>query len=314
MSKIPILFLVYNRLDCTKKSLNSILKYEPNKIYISCDGPKNNPLDKKKTNQVRRYIEKKTMKIKKVQFLFNKKNLGCKKSNLKALNWFFKKEKKGVILEDDCVANQNFFSFCKSLLFKYKKNKKIYCISGSNFQSQPIDKNSYYFSKYNHCWGWATWSDRWRYNDGNIKFWPKLKENKNWKKLHRNNLERQYWEKIFDKVYKNRVDSWAYPWTLSVWKKNGLTITPNSNLVKNIGFGENSTHSKFKLDKITYKNKSKINDILLHPKQIKANNTADNLVFKNHFKGIEQLWPYKFFYLIKILYIATFSFFRKLID
>ena len=59
MSKIPILFLVYNRLDCTKKSLNSILKYQPNRIYVSCDGPKNNPLDKKKQIRLEDILKKK---------------------------------------------------------------------------------------------------------------------------------------------------------------------------------------------------------------------------------------------------------------
>ncbi len=312
MSKIPILFLAYNRLECTKKSLNSILRYKPNNIYISCDGPKNKGLDKKKTAEVRNFIVERTKKIKGARYIFNKKNLGCKKSNIKAINWFFKNEKYGIILEDDCVANLKFFHFCKLLLLKYKLNKKIYCISGSNFQANPIDKYSYYFSKYNHCWGWATWRDRWKENDEKIKFWKKFKETEKWKKTHLNNIELKYWEKIFDKVYCNKIDSWAYPWTLCVWKKSGLTITPNMNLVKNIGVGESSTHSHFKTNIQKYLNRKQMKIKIFHPKKISLNDKADLYVFKNHFMGYKYIWPYRGIEILKKLIKNPILFFEKM--
>ena len=312
MFKIPILLLSYNRYSCTKKSLNAILKIKPQKLYISSDGPKLSDIDNKKVLKVRKLFS--NIKLKNIKMNFNDKNLGCKSSNIKAINWFFNQEKEGIIIEDDCIASKDFFYFAEIMLKKYRNKKKIYCISGSNFQDRPIDSNSYYFSKYNHCWGWATWRDRWDFNDKRINFWPKFKKSDVWNKLHRNKMEKKYWNKIFDQVFKEKFDSWAYPWTLSVWKQNGITITPNFNLVKNIGFGNKSTHSFFLKDKIKYLNKKKIKTKVIHPTKIIINDKADFYVFKNHFKGYNYIWPYRGLDLIKKLLLNPFVFFKKIIN
>ena len=312
MFKIPILFLTYNRIKCTKKSLLAILKIKPSTIYISNDGPKNDDLDRKKIEKIRNFFKKIDKKIK-VKEKYNTHNLGCKKTNLSALNWFFENEEFGIILEDDCIASIEFFKFCETMLKKYKKNKKIYCISGSNFQNKIVDNSSYYFSKYNHCWGWASWSNRWKVNDGDISFWPKFKKSNTWELLHKNKIEKKYWNKIFNNVYKNKIfDSWAYPWTLSVWKNKGLTVTPNANLVKNIGFGSDSVHSKFKQGRQTYRN-TRLDKKIIHPKKIFINETADQHVFKNHFKGHNYIWPYRPIYLFALLLSRPLFFLKKLI-
>jgi hypothetical protein len=200
------------------------------------------------------------------------------------------------------------------MLNKYKDNNRIFCISGSNFQKEKLSNESYYFSKYNHCWGWATWRDRWRLNDDKISFWPKFKKSKEWGKLHKNKIEQKYWNKIFKNVYNDKMDSWAYPWTLSVWKQKGLTITPNVNLGKNIGFGKQSTHSLFVQDSFKYLNKQKIDSKIIHPKKIIINNKADFYVFKNHFKGYNYIWPYRGFDLIKKFILNPFVFFKRIIN
>lgn len=306
MFNIPILILSYNRPNLFKKSFKAVLKIKPKKIYVANDGPKNNLEDIKRVNEIRKFINRintKTLIKKK----FNQSNLGCKKNNVEAINWFFKNEKNGIIIEDDCIPKINFFWFASKMLKKYRYNKKIYCISGSNFQEKRIDKFTYYFSKYNHCWGWATWKNRWIKNDSDIKFWPKYKKSSTWKNFHKNIIEKKYWQKIFDKCYEKKIDSWAYPWTLSVWKKKGLTVTPNFNLVKNIGYGPNSTNSKFNFEPIKYKNKTKFKKYFLHPKKILVNTYADEYVFNNHFKGKNLIWPYRFIYLFKILFKVCFK-------
>lgn len=308
-----VLMLTYNRADLFKKSLSSVLSIMPKRIYIFNDGPKSNPQDIVKVYEVRKLIQ--NIKTKSIIIKnFNKYNLGCKKSNLKAIDWFFSKEKEGIIIEDDCIASREFFSFTSEMLNKYKDNNRIFCISGSNFQKEKLSNESYYFSKYNHCWGWATWRDRWRLNDDKISFWPKFKKSKEWGKLHKNKIEQKYWNKIFKNVYNDKMDSWAYPWTLSVWKQKGLTITPNVNLVKNIGFGKQSTHSLFVQDSFKYLNKQKTDSKIIHPKKIIINNKADFYVFKNHFKGYNYIWPYRGFDLIKKFILNPFVFFKRIIN
>ena len=221
---IPVLILGYNRPFHIKKLINSLRKIKPKRIYVSLDGSKKNLEDIKKSELVKKQVNKINWDCV-IKKNYNSKNLGCRESVSKGIEWFFNNNKFGIILEDDCIPNQSFFDFCHVINQLYKNNKKIFSISGSNFFNGKI-KDDYYFSKYPHCWGWATWSRAWKDYDYNLSFWNKWKKTKSWKLLHTNNIERKYWEKIFDKVKKEKIDSWAYVWTCSVWKKNGLTIIP----------------------------------------------------------------------------------------
>ena len=54
-------------------------------------------------------------------------------------------------------------------------------------------------------------------------------------KKNPNDIERYYWEKLFDEYYSNEINSWAYAWLFSAFYNDSLTVTPNVNLVKNVG-------------------------------------------------------------------------------
>jgi hypothetical protein len=310
ISQIPILLLVYNRPKHTLALINKLREIKPKSIYINLDGPKENKQDFINCQKVKKIISRIDWKCK-LKFNYGIGNQGCRKSVSKGINWFFEKEKRGIILEDDCIPNLDFFNFCGSLLKKHKNENKILAISGSNFQKMKIGKYYYYFSKYPHCWGWATWRRAWRLYDANLTFWPKWKKSLHWKLLHKTSHEKRYWENKFEKVYQNKIDSWAYVWTASVWKNKGITAIPNVNLIDNIGFDESATHTfefkKFQINNSKYQNfndKSKI----LHPKSININNKADNYVFNNHFNGIYNFWPWRFFYLIRLFSKSPLTF------
>ncbi len=296
--KNPILFLVFNRPQTTSKVFEKICQAKPPRLYVAGDGPRENYYgEKEKVNQVRDIATKIDWPCE-LKTLFRDKNLGCKKGVSAAISWFFENEEKGIILEDDCVPHPDFFIFCESLLDRYSEEYKVTTITGSNFQNGKWRGDaSYYFSKYNHCWGWASWRRSWKNYDDKIKFWPKLKNSKNWKNLITDNVERKYWNKIFDLVYAEKIDSWAYPWLISTWYKNGLTATPNVNLISNIGFGEDATHTKNKNDKNSNIKTSNLN-ILKHPKVIKKNEKADVWTFNYHFDGKNLRLPYSFFFII----------------
>ncbi len=207
----------------------------------------------------------------------------------------------GIILEDDCLLNNSFFTFCEELLIKYKENEQIFVITGDNFQNgKIIGEGSYYFSKYNHVWGWATWKRAWLKFDLNISFWTKWKHSNDWKLFLPDRTERRYWEKIFEDMYFNKIDTWDYAWTACVWYNNGITITPNYNLVSNIGFGEDATHTtstnkKFsKLETHSINNIIFVNDIIIDMK-------ADQYVFNEVFGGKRLRFPYILLTFIKKL-------------
>ncbi len=295
--KNPILFLVFNRPLTTSKVFEKICEAKPPRLYVAGDGPRRNYIgEKEKVNQVRDIATRINWPCE-LKTLFSDKNLGCKKGVSKAVSWFFEHEEQGIILEDDCVPHPDFFIFCENLLDRYSKEYKVTTITGSNFQNNKWRGDaSYYFSKYNHCWGWASWRRSWKNYDGKINFWPMLKDSKDWHDLITDNVERKYWNKIFDLVYAGKIDSWAYPWLISTWYKNGLTATPNVNLISNIGFGEDATHTKNKNDKNSNIKTSNLNT-LKHPKAIKKNEEADKWTFDYHFDGKKLRVPYNFFFI-----------------
>lgn len=171
--------------------------------------------------------------------------MGCKRGVSSGLAWAFSQVDRAIVLEDDCVPRDEFFSYCEALLERYRYDERVGVITGNNFQDgiQRGD-GSYYFSKYNHVWGWATWSRAWQHYDGDVSFWPAWKTSAEWRAVHPDPIERRYWARIIDRVARGEIDTWDYSWTASTWYRGGLTATPNANLVSNIGFGPGATHTK----------------------------------------------------------------------
>ena len=299
---IPVLVLGYNRANHIKKLFKALSKIKPKKIYISLDGPKKNTKDEVNTQLVKNEIQKINWKCS-IKKKYNIKNLGCRDSVRSGIDWFFKDNQFGIILEDDCLPSKSFFEFCNKINEIYKNNEKIYAISGSNFYNKET-KYDYFYSKYNHCWGWATWKRAWKYYDNNLTFLNKFTQSYQWKLLHENKTERRFWEKIFNRVKEKKIDSWAYAWTYSVWKKNALTVIPKKNLIKNIGFDISATNSiknekkHLKTYLTVFKKKFKRPPILT---PLKSN---DIYVFNNHFRGKYALWPW---IIIKVLKLAIFN-------
>ena len=308
--KTAILFLVYNRPNTSKEVFKTIREAKPTRLYIASDGPRNHiEGDLEKVIKVQKIAAEVDWPCE-LKTLFRDKNLGCKKAVSESINWFFSYEKQGIILEDDCVANPDFFLFCDNLLNRYVDDKRISSITGNNFQNNCWrGDSSYYFSKYNHCWGWATWRRAWKYYQGDLAFWPKWKKSKSWFNQIPDKVERKYWESVFNAVYKKKINSWAYPWTASVWYNKGLTATPNVNLVSNIGFGENDSHTSSKNNKFSKMSVENLN-LIKHPKKIKRDVDADMWVFDCHYEGKYLRFPYNLIVIRSIRYF--FSKFKKL--
>ena len=311
--KTPLLLLLFNRPKETSILFDKLKEIKPKRIYINQDGPRiNNIEDKYLCEQVRKIVHEKKWDYEIVEKI-NTRNLGCRKSVSEGINWFFDNENKGIILEDDCVPSSSFFMFSEKMLKKYENDDEIFLISGSNFQKNKIiGDGDYYFSKYAHCWGWSTWGRAWKKYDKDLKFWQNWKQSNNWKNFHKNRFERKYWTKIFNKVENNKIDSWAYVWLASVWYNKGLTITPNLNLIQNIGFNINATSTVSSNTEYNIAKEQDMNSSIKDPSKKMANILADDFVFKNHFNGMYNFWPWRLLYIIKILCNEPGTFWLKL--
>ncbi len=281
----PVLFLIFNRPDTTAQVFEAIRQAKPPRLYVAADGPR-----KGRAGEVGRVAKAREIALAvdwpcEVRTLFREVNLGCKCAVSTAITWFFTQEEQGIILEDDCLPHPDFFLFCQVLLDRYADDEQVSAITGNNFQNgQRYGDSSYYFSKYNHCWGWASWRRAWHCYQGDLPFWPQWRESDAWRQHAPCKIERRYWTKIFDRVWAGQIDSWAYPWTASLWYLGGLTATPNVNLVTNIGFGHDSTHTSSTDSQLAGMVTGAIGD-LTHPLVITQNLVADRYVFDNIFSG-----------------------------
>ena len=198
----------------------------------------------------------------------------------------------------------DFFYFCETLLDRYAYEEQVSVITGQNLQfGRHHGRGSYYFSKYPHCWGWATWRRSWHLYCCYISFLPQSSQSDDFVKKTPDRVERRYWGKIFDKVRLKLIDSWAYPWMACVWHFGGLTATPNVNLVSNIGFGTDSTHTASIDSPLAFMSVKPIDSLEYLP-HIEQNQFADLYVFDNIYGGNRMKSPFAFAFVIFRLFSA----------
>ena len=291
----PILFIVFNRPESTLKTFGMIRKAAPSRLYVAADGPRENvPGEYERCNAVRQIIEQGIDWGCEVFYLFQKTNQGCGTAVRSAINWFFEAEEKGIILEDDCVPNESFFSFCAAMLEEYKDREDIFHVNGSNFQyGIQRGDSSYYFSSWVHVWGWATWRRAWNCYDKEMNGFEQLKNIHPDKKLIP-------WYQM-EEVFSGRVDTWDLQWFFTCLKHHALSIIPNVNLINNIGFdSSDATHTTFKTPDYILKNtQTEMIFPLKHPSSIKRNIKADEYTAIKVFRTMQFPWWRKQFSKLK---------------
>ena len=276
----PVLFLIFNRPDNTQKVFNTIRQAKPRQLFVAADGPRPDKEGEIEKCQKAREIAASVDWDCEVKSLLRDKNLGCKIAVSTAIDWFFENVEEGIILEDDCLPSQSFFWFCQELLEHYQDDTRIMHISGNNFQfGHKRGEGTYYFSKYNHIWGWSTWKRAWKCFDVNMKSFEEFKREGQINNIFRIKQQQKYWVKVFQKTYDSEIDSWDYIWTYTCFTNNGLCVLPNVNLVSNIGFGPESTHTKGNDSIFSQMEVEEISEIV-HPKFLLADQEADLLTSK----------------------------------
>jgi hypothetical protein len=239
----PVLFLVFNRADLTRRVFQRIRDIRPALLFVAADGPRlGRDSDRLACEEVRLALADIDWPCT-VRRLYRKQNLGCKIAVSSAISWFFEHVEEGIILEDDCLPDPTFFPFCAQLLDRYRDKPDVALISGNQMlpsKHMPRQATSYYFSKYPNIWGWATWRRAWRHYDVSLSGWDG--NSKDLKGISNPRVRRRFGRR-FDAVKAGCNDTWDYQLFHQCLQSNGLCVSPVVNLVKNIGFDERATHT-----------------------------------------------------------------------
>lgn len=291
----PIAIFSFNRPAKIKKLFKSLKKNRLSKfskIYIFQD---NFGLKKDEKNVLQNIQFFKSLKgFKKIKFILRKKNYGFYKNFYEGLIFFFRHEKKGIILEDDLIVSKYFLKYMNEALNKYESYKRVWHISGWNYDIKIKDQYDAYFGKHISSWGWATWRDRFEKYEKNPSILLKWKKNKV-KKFNLNNSYNFYSQ--IQRNYSGALNSFAVFWYASIFNRNGYTIFPKKSLVRNIGIGKTATHTKVKGVFLNQKVSQKRSFIF--PDEVYENKDISKIV-ENYFKKKK----------IKNYFLKIFKFFK----
>jgi len=245
MYQTPILFLVFNRTDTTEKVFAAIKKLQPAYLYVAADGPRiNKEGEAEKCAAVRAIIDNGVDWPCTIKKLYRTDNLGCGVAVSEAISWFFEHEEQGIILEDDTLPNESFFSFCSEMLALYMHNEEVMHISGSNYADTSSLNESHYFTRLPFIWGWATWKRAWKHYDFSLKYASADSKLAILNNAFSNPEIVAFWNQTLQHfALTPKSYTWDYQWFLSLWRLKGLVVQPSKNLVTNIGFGEGATHT-----------------------------------------------------------------------
>lgn len=303
MFKIPILFLIFNRLDTTKKVFEKIKEQKPKYLYIAADWPRKNiKWENKVCMKIRKEILEQIDWNCELKTLFRDENLWCKKAVSGAISRFFENVEQWIILEDDCLPNTSFFWFCEAMLEKYQDDERVMHISWTcHLPEKYIKKNTYIFSHYEHVWWWATWSRARNLYDIKMKELDNFI--KNWQINHiTNNF---FTKKVNLQHFKDtrdwKIDTWDYERRFCLRANNWVAIQPLSNLVSNIWFWECALNTKNDLWMWNRATESIDFNNLNHPKNFIINKEYrlyDEKYLQFSFKQyvaiyLKKLWIYK---------------------
>ena len=289
MLNTPILFITFNRPTHTKRVLESILAAQPQDLYVFQDGARtDNENDIEKCAQVRQVVTDLTSSTPvRLHTYFSDKNLGCGAGPMTGISWFFKQVERGIVMEDDCLPHPDFFGYCEELLERYESNQQVHFINATLYRDKWKCEQSYDFSHYMVTGAWAGWHRTWDGFDLDLKQLNAKKFRKHVWKLTGNIVEARWWYSIVREIQQDdqKKSYWDYQMQIHLFRNNALTIHPQRNLISNIGFDNEGTHTLYNQDNYGERPVYPILP-LSHPATIKVDLDRDRRCFaKNKSNG-----------------------------
>jgi hypothetical protein len=278
----PISLIIFNRPDKTRKVLDVIRKQKPQKLFVIADGPRVGVMgDPERVRECRTVVDSIDWPCQ-VEHIYSETNLGCRQRITTGLSEVFRRVDRSIILEDDCIPNSDYFAFTSDLLSRYESDSRIFSVGGHIWEiNDRMDGDSYFFSGYFSSWGWATWADRWSMVDTEMTGWPEVRDSTLLETVSHTPMELVFWKKTLEMTYNDHPalnQAWDYAVQLSMWQRGMLSIRPHINLVQNIGFDEDATHTTTNSPAISERKTRPLTWPLVHPQRVTRSIDLDEKV------------------------------------
>lgn len=282
----PVLIMAFNRPEHLRRLIDRLREVKPERIFLAVDGPRDHvPGEASRVQECRALVSHIDWPCT-ITTLFQPSNLGCGLGVSSAITWFFDHVERGIILEDDIIPVPSFFPFCSELLDRYVGDPRVFAISGCNFvppSAQTHPELPYRFSQVPHIWGWATWRRSWASYNLDIAGWAKsLPPTRLWARAGRSLAGAVYWASTFELLARKQVDTWDGQLVLASMVANSWTATSNVNLIQNIGFGEDATHTREDRNELQPLGQAQIP---LAPVPLELDVRADHWTLRHHFRA-----------------------------
>lgn len=239
MISTPVLLIGFNRPEHIRNVMLTLIELGVRNLYVSLDGPRG-PSDQ--MNCFKTYEQ--VVKLKNnfnLKVVSRQDNLGCCLAVVSALDWFYSQVDFGVIFEDDCMPTNATFKFFQ----EYQIKSTIYDSLGISiatahnpFGSLPNNTPT----KHVFIHGWATKANTWQMIRTDF-FTVKRPCTKNIIGEKRSGAEAIFWWASATRARLGKVDTWDGMFYDRVWTLGIKTLLPSDNLIRNIGYGKDSTHT-----------------------------------------------------------------------
>lgn len=273
----PVVFIFFRRPDTTERVFARIRQASPHRLYLVSDGPRNKE-ERASVDACREIVEAVDWPCEVVRDYSNE-NLGLKQRVITGLDGVFALEERAIILEDDCLPSFSFFRYCDELLDRYDDDSRLGLLTGNRFHSARTSEYSYDFSHDSLIWGWATWSRVWQQFREDLPLIESGLDDQEIRRLARtfsSSIKKTQFLTQLNSISATKSDTWALYFATFVRLQSLLVAVPEVNLVRNIGFGGISTHTKFEAFDVDVK-ECELALPLRHPIQLENNPSIERL-------------------------------------
>ncbi|KAB2308476.1 glycosyltransferase [Betaproteobacteria bacterium SCN2] len=230
----PVVLFAYARPEHTRLTLdalaaNKLASHSDLVIYADAACRES---DEDKVREVREIIHA-ASGFRSIKIVERETNFGLAKNIVDGVSEVCDKNGRVIVLEDDIVTAPNFLSFMNAALERYENEPRVWHISGWNYPIDPEGLGEAFLWRVMNCWGWATWSNRWRHFS---KDPARLIDTWRSEEIARFNLDGAH--DFLAQVMANRngaLNTWAIFWYASIFENHGLCLNPARSFVCNIG-------------------------------------------------------------------------------